>query len=178
MLRSAALPCVRHVEYSYSMMKTPTHIRDALLQMPLFAEFNEGEIDAFLDLVVPLSVEEGKVLVQQDQPGGCMYIIVDGAVRVVHRAEGREFHLATLTRGDFFGEIALVDQGPRSADVIAIEPCTVLALEQSVIRALAGVYPSAAFKLLVAVGRVLIERMRQGNKKYVDSLLIAARRED
>ncbi len=159
-------------------MNTPTHIRDALLQMPLFAEFTESELDALLDLVEPLTVEGDKVLVRQDEPGAVMYIIVDGAVRVLHRANGQEFHLATLTIGDFFGEIALVDQGPRSADVVTMGPCVLLTLEESVIRALAGVYPGAAFKLLIAVGRVLIERMRQGNKKYVDSLLIAARRDD
>ncbi len=159
-------------------MNKPTHIRDALLQMPLFAEFSENEIDALLDLVQPLTVEGDTVLVRQDEPGGIMYIIVDGAVRVIHRRDGREFHLATLTIGDFFGEIALVDQGPRSADIVTMGPCVLLALEESVIRALAGVYPGAAFKFLIAVGRVLVERMRQGNKKYVDSLLIAARSDE
>ena len=155
-------------------MNRPSHIRDALLQMPLFAEFTENEVDAFLGLVEPMMVEGDKVLVRQDEPGGVMYIIIDGAVRVIHRRNKREFHLATLTIGDFFGEIALVDQGPRSADVITMGPCVLVALEASVIRALAGVYPGAAFKLLIAVGRVLVERMRQGNKKYIDSLLIAA----
>jgi CRP-like cAMP-binding protein len=159
-------------------MNKTTHIRDALRQMPIFCEFSDGEIEALLELVEPLTVAENVALVKQDEPGDCMYIIVDGAVRVVHRVGGREFHLATLTIGDFFGEIALVDEGPRSADVITMEPCVVLALEQSAIRALAGVYPGAAFKFLIAVGRVLIQRLRQGNKKYIDSLLIAARGDD
>jgi len=43
-----------------------------------------------------------------------------------------------------------------------------------VIRALAGIYPMAAFKFLVAVGRVLVTRMRKGNQKYIDSLLLAS----
>lgn len=156
-------------------MKTPTDIRDALKEMRLFAEFTEVEVDALLDLVDPHTVDAGEILVKQDEPGTCMYIIVSGSVRVVHRASGQEFQLATLLVGDFFGEIALVDEGPRSADVVATEPCVVLAFDQSVIRALAGVYPSAALKLLVAVGRVLIERLRLGNKKYIDSLMISAR---
>lgn len=147
---------------------------DALKQMALFSEFTGGEVEALLELVDPKYVERGTLIVKQDAPGDCMYIIVEGKAKVVHHAKGKEFHLATLSGGQFFGEIALVDEGPRSADVMAMEDCTVLALEQSVIRALAGVYPSAAFKLLVAVGRTLIERMRQGNKKYIDSLLMAA----
>jgi CRP-like cAMP-binding protein len=100
-----------------------------------------------------------------------MYVIVTGTVKVVHRADAREIELATLHEGDFFGEIALVDEGPRSADVVAIGDARMLSISQATIRALAGVYPSAAFKLLVAVGRVLVSRLRHGNKKYIDSLL-------
>jgi CRP/FNR family transcriptional regulator, cyclic AMP receptor protein len=155
-------------------MTNQTAMCDSLKRMALFSEFTPGELETLVDLVEPKTLPAGTLIVKQDEPGDCMYIIVDGSAKVIHRAKGKEFLLATLSRGQFFGEIALVDEGPRSADVIAVEPCTVLALEQSVIRALAGVYPSAAFKMLVAVGRTLIERMRQGNKKYIDSLLLAA----
>lgn len=158
-------------------MTNQTAMLDALKKLPLFSEFTRGEVEALVELVEPKVIPSGTVIVKQDEPGNCMYIIVEGSAKVIHRAKGKEFPLATLSGGQFFGEIALVDEGPRSADVIAIEPCTVLTFEQSAIRALAGVYPSAAFKLLVAVGRTLIERLRQGNKKYIDSLLLAAETE-
>lgn len=140
----------------------------------LFTEFTNDEMQAFLELVEPLKVKAGDAIVKQDEHGECMFILVEGRARVIHRKEGKQFELATLGAGDFFGELALVDEGPRSADVEAIDDNTLLQIPQSLIRALAGVYPSAAFKLLVAVGRVLVARLRKGNQKYIDSLLLAS----
>ena len=64
-----------------------------------------------------------------------------------------------------------MDSGPRSADVEALTPCSLLRIEHGALRAIAGVYPNAAFKLLIAVGRAMVQRMRRGNQKYIDSLL-------
>jgi CRP/FNR family cyclic AMP-dependent transcriptional regulator len=156
-------------------MSNGTDIGTKLQGINLFHEFTSDEITAFLELVEPLTVKAGDAIVKQDEHGDCMYILVSGKASVIHRKEGKQFELATLGAGDFFGELALVDEGPRSADVEAIEDCTVLRIPQSLVRALAGVYPSAAFKLLVAVGRVLVSRLRKGNQKYIDSLLLAGK---
>ena len=140
----------------------------------LFREFTEAEVEALLDLTEPIEMPSGANIVRQDDPGDCMYIIVKGKARVVHSKDGKRFELATLESGDFFGELAIVDEGPRSADVETMEPSTLLRIPQSVIRALAGVYPMAAFKFLIAVGRVLVNRMRSSNRRYIDSLLLAS----
>ena len=155
-------------------MSNGNDTKKTLQGMTLFAEFTDDEVQAFLELVDPLTVKSGEDIVKQDEHGDSMYVLLSGKASVIHRKEGKQFELATLGAGDFFGEIALVDEGPRSADVEAVEDCTLLQIPQSVIRALAGVYPSAAFKLLVAVGRVLVARMRRGNQKYIDSLLLAS----
>jgi CRP-like cAMP-binding protein len=139
--------------------------------LSLFQEFGESELEGLASLIDCACYSDGQLIVKQDEPGESMYVIVTGTVKVVHRADAREIELATLHEGDFFGEIALVDEGPRSADVVAIGDARMLSISQATIRALAGVYPSAAFKLLVAVGRVLVSRLRHGNKKYIDSLL-------
>lgn len=144
---------------------------EKIKELPLLSEFTESELGAFADLADARTFAEGDVVVKQDAPGDAMFLIVTGSVKVIHRSSLRQVELAQLGRGDFFGEIALVDEGPRSADVIATEASELLSVSQGTIRALAGVYPSASFKLLIAVGRVLVERLRQGNKKYVDSLL-------
>ncbi len=145
--------------------------RQRLHGMRLFTEFKEAEIDAFLELLDPVHAPAGECVVRQDEPGDCMYILVSGRARVLHRRGSEKFELAVLGPGDFFGELALVDEGPRSADVEAVENCMLLRATQSAVRALAGVYPGAAFKLMVAVGRIMVERMRFGNRKYIDSLL-------
>jgi CRP/FNR family transcriptional regulator, cyclic AMP receptor protein len=146
--------------------------------LPLFAEFTAVEMEGALDLIDTMHFAPGELIVKQDEKGDCMYVLVDGSARVVHRRDGKEFELAVLKVGDFFGELALVDSGPRSADVETLTNCTMLRIEHGALRAIAGVYPNAALKLLIAVGRALVQRMRRGNQKYIDSLLTGTEHEE
>ncbi len=159
-------------------MSNSSDIRSKLKDHVLFAEFTALELGELLDLLDQVNVKDGDVIVKQDEPGDCMYLVVDGEVRVVHHREGRDIALATLKGGDFFGEIALVDNGPRSADVIAQGNGLLLKITQASVSALAGVYPTAAFKFLIAVGRILVSRLRTSNQRYVDSLLFPVEGKD
>jgi CRP-like cAMP-binding protein len=152
-------------------MSIAADLRKKVRDEVLFAEFTDAELDEFIDLTDPVDAKAGDAIVRQDDPGDCMYLLVEGSARVIHRKEGRDIELATLKPGDFFGEIALVDAGPRSADVQALEDCKLLKITQAVIAAVAGVYPTAAFKFLIAIGRIMVNRLRQSNERYVDSLL-------
>ena len=152
-------------------MSQIAELRDLLRDKPLFEEFTEVEMEQFLELLDPVNFPAGELIVRQDEPGDCMYIMVSGKAKVVHHKEGHHIDFAQLRDGDFFGELALVDDGPRSADVVALEDCVLLRIGQASISALAGVYPAAAFKLLIALGRILVGRLRKSNQRYVDSLL-------
>ena len=99
--------------------------------LPLFAEFTEAEMEGALDLIDQVQYPPGECIVKQDDTGDCMFVLVEGRARVVHRRGGKEFELAELKTGDFFGEMALVDSGPRSADVETLTPCTLLRIEQA-----------------------------------------------
>ena len=151
--------------------------RTKLAQTSLFSEFTDTELDGLLDLVETVHFPAGTCIVKQDEPGDCMFVLTEGSAKVFHSRGGHKFELATLRAGDFFGEIALVDSGPRSADVETLEDCSLLKIENGALRAIAGVYPNAAFKLLMGVGRAMVARMRKGNQKYIDSLLAAAHSE-
>jgi CRP-like cAMP-binding protein len=159
-------------------MSDPTPLEQQLEPMPFFADFTAAELGALVALSESVCVPGGAAVVRQDQSGDAMYFLVEGAVRVIHRSGGRSFELATLGPGEFFGELALIDDGPRSADVEAVGDCHLLRVSQAAVSALAGVYPSAAFKLLVAVGRMLVARMRQGNRRYIDSLVVLSQERD
>ena len=152
-------------------MSTPVELRQTLENKPLFAEFTASELDEFLALLDVEHFAPGTSIVRQDETGDCMYLVVQGRAKVVHHEEGHSIELAVLEPGDFFGELALVDAGPRSADVSALEPCTILKITQAALSALAGVYPTAAFKLLIALGRIMVGRLRRSNQRYIDSLL-------
>ncbi len=145
---------------------------DQLKGTPLFREFTPEELAECVELLDPVQVKSGECIVQQDDSGDAMYLLVKGKARVVHHRDGRDLELAILKPGDFFGELALVDKGPRSADVEAQGDCTLLKISHAALAALAGVYPNAAFKFLIAIGRLMVDRLRQSNQRYIDSLLV------
>lgn len=159
-------------------MMTNTEIREKLQGKSLFVEFTDDELGDFLELLDIVEAKKGEIIVKQDDHGDCMFILVSGSVRVLHHSGGRDINLASLQTGDFFGELALVDAGVRSADVDAAEDCTLLRITQASISAAAGVYPTAAFKFLIAIGRILVGRLRQTNQRYVDSLLFPVQSKD
>jgi CRP/FNR family cyclic AMP-dependent transcriptional regulator len=150
---------------------TNAEILQTLQETHLFHDFTEHELTSFIELLDQEAFHPGACIVRQDEPGDCMYLLVSGRARVVHHSGGRDIELAVMKPGDFFGEIALVDHGPRSADVEALERCVLLTITQPAISALAGVYPTAAFKFLIAIGRLMVDRLRKSNQRYIDSLL-------
>lgn len=152
-------------------MSNTLEIREKLQGTTLFHEFTPEEIAEFIDLCDISHAAAGETIVKQDDVGDCMFVLVSGNARVVHHSGGRDIDLATLSDGDFFGELALVDEGPRSADVLAVDACVLLRISQGVVSAVAGVYPTAAFKFLIAIGRIMVSRLRRSNQRYVDSLL-------
>lgn len=150
---------------------TNAEIQERLRSCSLLQDFTDAEIATFVDLLEPVRVASGECVVRQDQPGDAMYILVAGTARVTHHRDSREVTLAQMKPGDFFGELSLVDRGPRSADVEATSDCVLLKIPAGVLPALAGVYPQAAFKFLLSLGRLLVGRLRHSNQRYVDSLL-------
>ena len=152
-------------------MSTNAEIVDKLRDKVLFKEFTDLEMEEFISLSEERSAPAGATIVMQDELGDCMYIVVKGQARVVHHRDSHHIELARLKDGDFFGELSLVDHGPRSADVLAVDDCTLLRVDIGAVSALAGVYPNAAFKFLIAIGRILVDRLRYSNQRYIDSLL-------
>jgi uncharacterized protein YhbP (UPF0306 family) len=102
----------------------------------LFRDLPEREVGRVEAQLRAVEVPEGDVIVRQGAPADKFFIIVDGEVEVVHEADGAERSLATLGRGQFFGEIAILRDMPRMATVRARRPTTLFAMESSVFRSL------------------------------------------
>jgi CRP-like cAMP-binding protein len=94
----------------------------------------------------------GEVLFHEGDPGDALFVVASGAVKVVVPSEeGDEAILATLRRGDFFGELALLDGAPRSASAIALEPTEVLTLPRDQFRVLVASQPAIRDALLTSL---------------------------
>lgn len=105
--------------------------RAALLSSALFEAMKPDELDEVLRLSSERRVPRGTTLCQKGDPGSSMMAVLVGRVRVSSvSAEGKEITLNVINPGEVFGEIALLDGKPRSADCSAIEETTLLVLER------------------------------------------------
>jgi len=146
-------------------------IHDKLKTIPLFHDFTDVELEQFLELADPTAYTAGEVVVRQGEQGNCMFYVAAGQCRVVTKKGKELVELAVLGPGEIFGELAMFDHQPRCADVSVIKDCVLLKVNEGVLRALAGVFPAAAFKFLLGIVHEMGERVRNINARYVDSIL-------
>ena len=117
---------------------------DHLASIPLFRALNRKELQKVARASDETTVPEGRVLVEQGATGRECFVIVDGTATV--KRNGRK--VATVGPGDYFGELALLDHGPRTATVEADTKLTVLVLGQREFSAVIDEVPGLAHKLL------------------------------
>jgi len=104
----------------------------------------------------------GAVIVGQDDPGDSLFVLVQGKVKVVlFGKQGREIILTIFKApGDFFGEMSLLDDEPRSATLVAAEPSTLFVLSRAAFRAHVEAQPATALRVLQEISR----RLRQADR--------------
>jgi hypothetical protein len=142
----------------------------ALRRIKILAAFTDEQLQRFAQFVEVEKVPQWTVIVKQGDPGDSMYFILGGELRVRINVMGKETILATLSVGEFFGDISLFDHGPRSADVLANTDSVVLKISSSAVDELSKAAPELATAFLRAIGRTLTARIRADNKRYGDSV--------
>jgi CRP/FNR family transcriptional regulator, cyclic AMP receptor protein len=125
---------------------------EALGRCPLFSGLGLESRQAIAQTLRTRRFRKGEVLFHEGDPGDSLFIVASGAVKVVVPSEdGDEAILATLRRGDFLGELALLDGAPRSAGAIALEATETLTLPRSRFSALVASEPAIRDALLSAL---------------------------
>jgi CRP-like cAMP-binding protein len=105
--------------------------RDALLGSPLFAAMQPQELDEILKFASERRVRRGQMIFQRGDNGSSLMAVLRGRVRISSiSGDGKEVTLNVINPGEIFGEIALLDGEPRSADATAIEDTTLLVVER------------------------------------------------
>jgi CRP-like cAMP-binding protein len=125
---------------------------DALARCPFFAGLSRNELLELAKVTEDLEVDEGKVLTREGQSGSEFFVIVEGEVSVTK--DGAE--IRALGPGDFFGEIALLEDTPRTATVTAKTPLRFFVLTRQAFRSLLAHQPDLEEK----VTKALEERLR------------------
>jgi CRP/FNR family cyclic AMP-dependent transcriptional regulator len=125
---------------------------DALRQCPFFAGLSRGELVAVAKATEDMEVPEGKVLTRQGESGREFFVIIEGEVSVAK--DGSE--IRTMGPGDFFGEIALLEDRPRTATVTAKTPLRFFVLTRQSFRSLLAHQPGIEEQ----VTKALQERVR------------------
>ena len=142
---------------------------DVLKKVPLFSDLSEAEVARFAEVTREREYPKNSVILFEDDPGDALYIVSVGQVKVVLIGEdGREVILSVLGDGDFFGEMALIDDEPRSAHVIAMKDSQLLVLRRDDFQAQLVAQPKIGLKLL----RVLVQRLRQADEKIGGLVLL------
>jgi CRP-like cAMP-binding protein len=142
----------------------------SLRRTKLFAGLDEPQLASLVDYLELIRFPQFSHIVRQGQHGDAMYVVSEGEVRVLSIVEGKESILATLTAGDCFGEISLLDQGPRSADVIANKDSVLVRISKAAFDRLVREAPALAVPFLLALSRAVVQRVRRTNLKYEDSI--------
>jgi CRP/FNR family transcriptional regulator, cyclic AMP receptor protein len=129
-----------------------------LSKVPIFSELSKRELHGIAEAVKEVTHEQGSVLAREGESGIGFFLIVDGTARAEVGGQAK----TTMGAGDFFGEISLLDGGPRTATVVAETPITMLALTQWVFKSLIEHNPSIASKML----KVMAARLRSSSRDH------------
>ena len=124
---------------------------DLLKRVPLFSGCSKKELGSLALSADEIDLREGYVLTREGRPAREFFVLVEGTVRVTRN--GRK--LADLGGGDWFGEIALLTDSPRTATVTATSPVHVLVITSRSFRQVVQTMPSIAVKVLASVGERL-----------------------
>ena len=125
--------------------------------VPLFAGLLPSELDRIALVMTPLDVAAGAVICTEGEPGHDFYLIADGEATIEHDS----VVVAKLQTGDHFGELALLDRGPRSATVVAARDSRLYVLHEASFAAVLNEVPALAQKLLAALARRVREMDRE-----------------
>ena len=129
---------------------------ETLRQVPLFESLDDEATHELCDLLENLDCKAGAVLFRAGDEGDAMYLIEEGKVRICVRAkDGHEVTLTELHRGDFFGEMALLDGKPRSADARVAENARLAVLSREHFLSFVRTNPNVALEMLTALANRL-----------------------
>ncbi|HUG77053.1 MAG TPA: cyclic nucleotide-binding domain-containing protein [Burkholderiales bacterium] len=133
-----------------------------LKAVPLFTSFPDEQLRMLVTVVSRKSATRATTIMAGGDATDSLYIVLSGRLKVMMSdAEGKEVILSILGPGEFFGEMGLIDDAPRSASVVTLEPCELLYLSKRDFKKCLA----ENFEMAMAVMRGLVRRLREADRK-------------
>ena len=137
---------------------------EVLSKVGLFSGLSKEDLNRLAEFCVELHFKKGETLIKQDDRGVGLYMITAGQVKIVKKTSGgHELEVALHGPGDFFGEMAVLDDAPRSASVVAVVDTDCLFLSAWDFKARLKLHPEIALEILP----VVVSRFRETNEKLL-----------
>jgi hypothetical protein len=137
----------------------------SLRRIKILADLKDNQLAHLAEYMELQEVSQWSVVFSQGESSDSMFLVLGGELRARVMVNGRETIIATFSPGDFFGDMALFDHGPRSADVVANVDSTLLKITSVSFDRLTREAPALATPFLQATARTLSARIRADNKR-------------
>lgn len=135
----------------------------ALKGIPIFQDLDKNELREIERQVHHREYTVGERIFSQGQPGLGMYIVLSGKVRIYQEEDGDQIELVRIGQGSFFGEMALLDETPRSATTEALEFSKIIAFFRPDLLELLDRQPRTGLKIVKGIAHVIAARLRAQN---------------
>lgn len=146
----------------------------SLRRIKVLAELGDDQLMSFARYLELQELPQYTDVVKAGEEGDSMFMLLEGELRVRVMVHGKETILATLEPGESFGELALLDEGKRSADVIANVESSVLKISRTGLKKLFDEAPALAAPFLHALSRATAARLRATNRRVENSVRLSS----
>jgi CRP-like cAMP-binding protein len=149
-----------------------TDLNKALRQVPFLESLEDSQIDHLVKVGQRLTLKSGELLFRKGDPGRTMYVILEGRIQIYMESnDGQAAVLGVLEATQFFGEMALLDGGERSANALTLSSCEVFVLERASFLNLITTHAELLTRLLSG----LTERLRRTDERYLSQMAAVER---
>jgi CRP-like cAMP-binding protein len=142
----------------------------SLRRIKMLADVDERLLASLLTYLEVVRVPAFGNVVTKGEHGDALFMVLEGELRARVMVGGQETTLTTMGVGECFGELAIVDQGPRSADVVANQPAVLVKVSEAALKKMFAEAPALAAPFMLALTRVIAQRVRLLTKRYEDSI--------
>jgi CRP/FNR family cyclic AMP-dependent transcriptional regulator len=159
---------VIHSSFWSNFFKSPTEkvdLQKSLLSIPIFSRLTRRELAMLMNIIHNRIYVAGEYIFYQGDPGLGLYIIRDGEVMIQRKKEDEEVvSLASFTKGDFLGELALIDGEKRSASAVSSSDTRLAVIFKPDLDEFIENYPKSGIKILRGISEIIATRLRKLNE--------------